>query len=264
MRMDDQSHLLAGLEAFGLDKKESMIYLAGLQLGPSTVLELSRQTHFPRTTIYPILEKLCERGVFRTGKAIKKSVYTAEDPGVLDRKLKERQSTFSQIASDLGVIREMYSGTPTMTFYEGTEGFKKMWKRLYRSGVTDYRMITTGIGMLEYVKEPYLLNGIIAERLEKGIRSFQLIPETSETKKIVQRDSLELRESRFLPKDVSLPATIIVFGNEVAFITTRKENAMILVASGDVAVTCRTLFDLLWQLAKIPESSEEVWGTGGA
>ena len=46
--------------------------------------------------------------------------------------------------------------------------------------------------------------------------------------------------------------------------TTRKENAMILVASGDVAVSCRTLFDLLWQVAKMPESEEEVWGTGGA
>ncbi|OGL93851.1 hypothetical protein A2239_00255 [Candidatus Uhrbacteria bacterium RIFOXYA2_FULL_40_9] len=262
--MDDQTHLLAGLEAFGLDKKEAVIYLAGLRLGPSSVLEISRQTHLPRTTIYPILEKLRERGVFRAGKTKKKNVYTAEDPGVLDRKLKERQTVFSQIAPDLEVIHEMYSGTPTMTFYEGTEGFKRMWKRLYRSGVTDYKMITTGIGMLEYVKEPYLLKGVIAERLEKGIRSFQLIPETSETRKIVKNDHKELRESRFLPKDVSLPATIIIFGDEVAFMTTRKENAMILVASGDVAVSCRTLFDLLWQVAKMPESEEEVWGTGGA
>ena len=194
----------------------------------------------------------------------KKAVYTAEDPGVLDRKFKDRQSIFSQIAPELEEIREMYSGTPTMTFYEGTEGFKRMWKRLYRSGVKEYRMITTGVGMLDYVKEPYLLKSVIAERLEKKIKSYQLIPETSETRKIVKRDPKELRESRFLPENISLPATIIVFGEEVAFITTRKENAMILVASGDVAVTCRTMFDLLWQCAKMPESDEEVWGTGGA
>jgi sugar-specific transcriptional regulator TrmB len=263
MRMDDQPKLIAGLQAFGLDKKEAKIYLASLRLGPASVLDIARQTKLPRTTIYPILEKLEARGVFRAGKIKKKTVYTAVEPTELERRLKERMEAFAQVAPDLEVIKDLFSGAPTMTFYEGTEGFKRMWKRIYRSGVKEYYMMTSAVGYLEYVREPYLLKKIIADRLKLKIKSHQLVPENRETRKIAQRDAQEFRETRFIPKSVKLPAAIIIFGDEVAFITTRRENAMIIVASGDVAVTLKTMFELIWQCAKRPESPVE-WGAGGA
>ena len=120
MYMEDQSNLIAGLEAFGLDKKESQIYLAGLRLGSSSVLKLARQTRLPRTTIYPILDRLVDRGVFRSGKEKKKTVYTAVDPGLLERRFTERQQKFSQIAPELETMKELFAGSPTMTFYEGS------------------------------------------------------------------------------------------------------------------------------------------------
>ena len=104
--------------------------------------------------------------------------------------------------------------------------------------------------MLDYVKEPYLMKQIIAERLKRGIRSRQLIIETPESKKFVRRDTVELRESRFLPPNAQIPATMLLFGNDVAFITTRKENSVILVTSGDASITLRTMFELLWQCSK--------------
>lgn len=58
-----------------------------------------------------------------------------------------------------------------------------------------------------------------------------------------------MRELRFLPAGVDLPSSVIIFADQVAFITTRRENTMIIVASGDVARTYRTLFDLVWNCA---------------
>lgn len=71
----------------------------------------------------------------------------------------------------------------------------------------------------------------------------------------MEKDKEELRESRFLPANIVLPSTVIIFADQVAFITTRKENTMILLASGDVALTYRTLFDLIWDKA---ESAKKV------
>jgi len=254
MKMDYPKELIRGLEAYGLDSKEANVYLAALELGPTTVLELSRRVNLPRTTLYPILERLCLHGVFQVGKRKKTTVYTPETPKRLSDQMSDRSRELEKALPSLELLQDTAEGGPGVTFYEGTDGFKRLWKQLLDSGVKDYRLITSGTGLLDYVKIPYLVERVIAERLKRGIRSRQLIPLNRESKRIVEHDPEELRESRFLPSDVTLPATVIIFADQVAFITTRRENTMILLASGDVAKTYETLFDLVWEKAEIPST----------
>jgi len=248
--MDFSPNLMAGLKAFGLDDKEACLYLAGLRLGSATIIELAHQAKLPRTTVYSILEKMTRDGLFHLGKNKKRTVYTVEPPQNLEKKFQEKQNTFQSIANELIEIHEIFSGSPNITIYEGTDGFKQMWKDLFTSGIKEYRMITGGSGMLEYVHEPYLVKRIIAERVRRGIKSKQLIIDSRYNRTIVAKDNQELRESRLLPPGSQIPATTIVFGDKLAYLTTRRENVMILLASGDVAVTFKTVFDLLWNCSK--------------
>jgi len=257
MRMDNSSDLLAGLKAFGLDDKGAKIYLTGVRLGPSSVIEIAHHSQLPRTTVYSVLEKLCEEGLFHLGKKKKQTVYTAEPPEILQKNFQEKQEAFTSVFQQLQDVYETFTGHPNITVYEGTDGFKGMWKDLFLSGAKEYRMITGGIGMLEYVHEPYLLQRIIAERIRRGIKSKQLIVDSRAARAIVAKDKKELRESRLLPPGNEIPSSVIIFENKVAYITTRRENLMILLASGDIAVTYRTMFDLLWQCAKNPYTNEE-------
>ncbi len=241
--------LVTALRAFGFDVKEAKVYLAGLELGPTTVLELARRTRLARTTLYPILEDLRNRGYFRLGKTKRGSVYTAEPPSVLDRQLQERASAFTTALPQLIALRGTVHEGAGVSLYEGSEGFRQLWQKIFRSGVKEYRILTSGVGLLEFVHEPYLVERIIAERIRRGIRSKQLIVDSIAARKIVAKDADELRESRLLPRGTMLPATILTFGEEVAFITTRRENTMILIASGETAITLRSLFDALWSCA---------------
>lgn len=252
MHMNYPADLVRGLEAFGLDEKDVRVYLAGLELGQASVLELSRRTEFPRTTLYPILERLERQGIFRVGMDKKTTLYIAESPSELERLFDERENKFLKVLPTLELMKATADDSPGVTIYEGTDGFKRLWKQLLKSGVKEYRLITTGVGLLEYVKEPYIVKRLIVERIKRGIKSKQLIPTSRDAKKIVEKDREELRESRFLPEGITLPATVIVFGGNVAFITTRKENTMILLASGDVAHTYETLFNLIWDKAEKP------------
>jgi sugar-specific transcriptional regulator TrmB len=254
--MNYTSDILKGLEAFGLDEKEVKVYLAGLEMGTATVLELSRRTELPRTTLYPILERLEQHGVFKVGRQKNTTVYIAELPDVLNRQLEDRATLFSKTLPALQTIRGSVNEGPGVTFYEGSDGFKRVWKAIIGSGVKEYRLITSGTGLLDYVKEPYIVKRVIAERLQKKILSKQLIPESRDARKIVEKDKEELRESRFLPVGTVLPSTVIIFADQVAFITTRKENTMILLASGDVALTYKTLFELIWEKADKGESKK--------
>jgi hypothetical protein len=179
--------------------------------------------------------------------------YVAEPPATFLRHLEERERAFREILPSLDSLHGAVNDAVGVTMYEGSEGFRYFWQKLFRSGVKEYCLLTTGVGMREYVHEEYLVKHVIAERMRLGIRSRQLLPENMSTRKIVVKDKEELRESRFLPSDIKLPATILVFGNEAAFVTTRKENSIILVASGDIAVTLRATFELMWRCAKPTE-----------
>ena len=255
MHMGHYDHLLAGLETYGLSKKEAEIYISIIHSGPATVLQIARKTQLPRTTLYPILDTLVARGILKSGKEKKKTVFAVEPPKVLRRKLKEKELAFDDISSELGALYDHVASSPDIILYEGTDGFKRMWQRIYNANVDEYRILTSATGMLEYVKKPYIIKSVIARRIELGIKSLQLVPENDETRKIVQYDKQQLRESRLLPTDTKTPATIIQFGEEIAFMTTRRENAMIVMASGDVALTFKTMFDLVWKCAKNPYTS---------
>ncbi len=244
--MNYPHELEAALKAFGFGDKETKIYLAGLELGATTVLELSRRTRLPRTTLYPILEDLRRRGFFRYGKQKRRSVYIAEGPAALAKQLHAREKQFADMVPKLEALRGTVREGAGVMLYEGSEGFRQLWQKIFKSGVKEYRIMTSGVGMLEFVHEPYLVKRIIAERVRRGIKSRQLLVDSVTAQKIILRDKEELRITRLLPKDTELPATIIIFGEEVAFITTRRENTMILIASGESAITHRTLFDLLW------------------
>lgn len=248
--MNYPPEFIAALGAFGFNEKETKVYLAGLELGPTTVLELARRTRLPRTTLYPILEDLRQRGFFRFGKQKRRSVYIAEAPTQLARQFHAREKQFTDMVPKLEALRGTVREGAGVMLYEGSEGFRQLWQKIFKSGVKEYRILTSGVGMLEFVHEPYLVKRIIAERVRRGIASRQLLVDSTLAQKIIMRDKEELRETRLLPKNTELPATIIIFGNEVAFITTRRENTMILIASGESAITHRTLFDLLWATQK--------------
>lgn len=248
--MSSSKELNQALIAFGFDEKEASLYLAGIELGEASILELARLTKLPRTTLYPILESLCRRGYFRLKSIQGRKKFLANPPEMFVKHLADRQEKFREILPLFDALKSDNTESVGVTIYEGSDGFKQFWQQIFRSGVKEYCLLTTGTQMLDYVKEPYLKKQIIAERLKRGIRSRQLVVETPESRKFVLRDDSELRESRFLPPNTKIPATMLLFGNDVAFITTRKENSVILVTSGDTTVTLRTMFELLWMNAK--------------
>src|SRR3989339_324810 len=105
MRMNYTQNIINALSAYGFDEKETKIYLAGLELGSTTVLELSRRTRYPRTTLYPILEKLRRDGIFKYGKQKRKSVYTAEAPVMLAKRMTSREKMFLENVTKLEALR---------------------------------------------------------------------------------------------------------------------------------------------------------------
>ena len=68
------------LQNLGLTEKEARIYLAALELGPSTVQEIAKKTGLIRTTVYNQIKILSEKGLLSELQEGKKRLIISQDP----------------------------------------------------------------------------------------------------------------------------------------------------------------------------------------
>lgn len=96
------------LRKLGLKEKEVKVYLAGLELGPSSAQDIAKQAGISRPTAYEIIKALERKGLFAEAKREKRRYFTAQSPahilGVLriqKREIEEKEREFIRIIAAL-------------------------------------------------------------------------------------------------------------------------------------------------------------------
>lgn len=118
-------HLIEPLKNLGLSEKEAKIYLALLQLGPSTPYQIAKKAEIKRPTAYVIAEELVEKGliVHVPGETPKK--YIARTPETV---IGDAEIRLSKVKSTLPELRSLQKTTtekPTVLYFEGVEGVRQ-------------------------------------------------------------------------------------------------------------------------------------------
>ena len=225
--------------------------MAALVIGSATVQELAKKSNLKRTTIYDLLENLKKKGLLTPIKMKRRSYYLAEDPEHILRDLEEKVHLISEALPELKSIKGLLSERPKIYFYEGREGFRRIWKEILESGEKEYLTITSGEQFLDYVSEKYITEKIIQRKVKSGIKSRQLINDSLYARKIIAKDSKENRVSKILPSKFKFPATEIIFGNKIAILSTKFENLLLIIESADIAKTHKFYFEIIWN--SLPE-----------
>ena len=121
------------LRKLGLTEKEVRVYLAGLELGPSSVLNIAQKAGLARPTTYEIIKSLENKGLFAETKQKKKRYFVAQSPerilGILriqKREIEEKEREFIRIISALE--SKYLKEKEGIKIYRGKEGLKALEK----------------------------------------------------------------------------------------------------------------------------------------
>src|SRR3989344_3206057 len=132
------------LKTLGLSENEAKVYLAMLELGPASVMEISQKSGINRPTAYVQIESLKKLGLVSTQTKGKKQLFIAESPDqlefVLDRQaseLKRKQSELNKILPDLLNAYRSSGTEPQVRFFEGKEGILRMQEIVLKSGASE-------------------------------------------------------------------------------------------------------------------------------
>lgn len=119
------------LTNLGLTTKEISLFLALLELKSANISVLSRHTKFPRTSLYPLLQKLQTKGFVYQGKVKNHTEWKCITPKELYQKYKANLKNLESALPDLETVYHKQPDTPKispLTYYENLEGIKKVYE----------------------------------------------------------------------------------------------------------------------------------------
>jgi len=117
------------LKEIGLSEKEAEVYLSLLEGDSYSILVLAKKTKINRTTIYPVIKSLQEKGLVSETTIDGKTHYQAESPDRLETfverqkiLIEESSKKIKDIIPQLKSIQRETGERPIVKYFEGKEG----------------------------------------------------------------------------------------------------------------------------------------------
>ena len=238
------------LEQLGLEGKKADVYLAALELGSSTVIEIAKKAGIKRTTCYDILMDLEKEGLISETSKGKKRLFVGEDPEKIQRNLKNKERLFSEILPQLQSIHNVRGSKPKVRFYEGKAGLKEVYEDTlkYKAEIVGFASddIIKVMGMewsMEY----------LTKRIKSGIWAKAIIPGTEFLdKNFLSKDPEQLRVTKIIDhKKYPFSIEINIYGHNKVALMSAKEEVGLIIEGQEIHNTMKTIFQLIWDL--LPE-----------
>ena len=251
LNKSEQKEIQEVLAMFGLKEKEREVYLALLELNRAAVTPLAKYIKFPVTTVQSVLGRLVEIGIVGVTLIKTKQVYEANDPSVLKKILERKMQEIS------GVI-------PLLKKIKTDEDVSPKIKVFFRERMTDifHEALNCKSKLVYEIVSAKDIQNILGEKFHftkrrklAGVYLKSLRIEKNEIKKYNKSiHEKELREAKFLPRELTFRSSIMFWDDTVAFFTNEDEGLAWTVDSRVTRETWQQLFELLWGVSRKMET----------
>lgn len=248
--MSNQQHLLRTLSEIGLTEKEAVLYLASLQLGPGTVLQLAKASKLKRTTIYSVIESLISKGLMIEELRKFKKVYTIERPEKLEVLLDQKRAILHQTLPELSSLFNFQEGESSIKFYQGIENIKEVYESLLRDIRSGEEYMIFSAMKKWYDSSPTYFQDFTERRAQLsrdlGFR-IRLIVEDSPIARQHKKIERVLNETiRILPSQTSLSTNMVIIPKKVVIHQlTPPVNAMV-IENRHIVKMNQEIFEIMW------------------
>lgn len=248
------------LSELGMENKIARIYIQLIKTpSPQPASIIAKKLNMNRTTVYKNLIMLNELGL--VAKTMKHGIlcFFTDDAEkriieLLDKRKKRLEKNMKDLEEAIPQIKEL-SGhqnifTPTIRYYEGSEGVKHVYRDSLKEGQPIYAFENVA-HMTSEIRD-YIFNDYIPKRTEKNIFIQVIAPKNKEHIQTKKNDKIACRETRYFPVEIMpIEIEVNIYGKKTAFFSYKKEEMYaIIIESEAMANSMKSIFDFCWQFAK--------------
>jgi sugar-specific transcriptional regulator TrmB len=240
------------LTNLGFSDKEAAVYLAALQIGLSSVQEISEKARVNRATTYLLIESLMKKGLISAFVKDGRKCFAAEAPerllSLLRLQRQELEAKEKELEAALPKLQAIYNcegSKPQIRYLEGVDGIASVMK-FFEATEGEFIQIVN-LNEVEKVRAFFRYQSKHQNNLSRHGVSYRLLavvdePDFSKVPKIPGG------EVRLIPTDkFPLKGDISVRGNTVFMYSFQEQMMGIVITSADVANTIRQLFNIAWE-----------------
>ncbi|MFA5022073.1 MAG: helix-turn-helix domain-containing protein [Patescibacteria group bacterium] len=251
--------------SLGIGKEEAETYLALLEFGPISVGKLAKKIGKPRPSLYGFLKRLQEKGLVTQSSNLSVKIFQAQPPKKVDFIFQQMIDNITQSQKNYQAMIPMLEKniiskfiSPKFQMYEGKDALKNIMRDVIVYSAGEFVTFWPPKPMIEILTSEFF-EYTQKKRVEKNVSVRALWPIKQ---KIDLRDFPYMesspqfkREVRFLPKEINFSMGFMIYGNKVAFISSRKENVGFIIESQEFAEMLKSLFEFFWNYSKTKKIS---------
>ncbi|MFA6547943.1 MAG: helix-turn-helix domain-containing protein [Candidatus Magasanikbacteria bacterium] len=249
------------LKQFDLDEHEAKIYLALLELGPSTVTEVTKKSGVARTLGYLTLDKLGWKGlVTRVQDAGKKIKYVAENPRNFLQYVKNKkhvwENRMEKAETLLPDLMSLYKieDKPVIRFQEGARAVMN----LFEESLNSKTEILAVLDVESWNKPEFWdwAKKYNRERNKRKIKERILILDTPKGREWIK----SYRGSphtvyRWITREqakglLEFGGELNIYENKVVVAMLRKHQMLAIIESAILTNILRSMFNIIWEVAQ--------------
>lgn len=235
---------------------ETLVLLLSEPAGMS-VLKMSRKMGLPRTTLYGHLESLIGKGLVKKGIVEGGSLFYAEEIGIISDIFSEKKKSVDEARKEFEkiVTSEFVapSYNPKFSVYDRPGAAEAIFHDILRSRVKRACWFWP-VGEMIQVVPGEVFAAFQVERVRRGIGLDVLWPEKRgvnlKEHPYLTPEHISLRDIRILPKEIDQMMGYGIYGNKVAFISSKREHFGFVIDSKEMSETFQSQFDYFWKVSK--------------
>lgn len=176
----------------------------------------------------------------------------AETPQMLKGIIEKNQERLSSALPEMMKLFEVEKTQTNFKYFRGKEGAKKAWKGIVNANNKTILFFVCNESSLGLVGNR-IIEELIVNLKDRGIKSKLLRKYGSAGKhKYFSKETLAPmnREAKYLPREVKIENSMIVYDNKVITFAPLEENYGFIIESNSFANTMKSFHNALWEVSE--------------
>lgn len=246
-------NLIEQLERLDLKGRQAKVYLALLQLGSASAIEIAKYTKLKHPTVYDVLDLLREKQLVCETLSGRRRLFSPENPARLAEIENRRKEALDAVLPDLHALYRGGEKRPRVHYYEGAEGGEALQAALLDVRSKEYFYFGAVQEMLK-LSSPEREAEYVRQRIRRGIWSWSIRNRAREVaEEYMLPGERNLRHVRYFPRAISDNISgLYLFDETVAVASGLKENYTIFIESGELFILMKSLWQCMWEISEEP------------
>ena len=234
------------LQDLGLNEREVAVYLAGIQLGPTTIAKLADKSGLGRTTIYPVIDSLTKKELFDEAYTGWKKSYVAQSPSRLKLILEQKKSELESVLPELDALTLNQDDQTIIKIQNGRPQIKKTYYELLDTKQPRDYLVIANRELWESNLGSLFTSDFYEKRSRAGF-DIKLIYTDSPTARFDKDNQDKLNHQiKILDSKVFFDTNIVITDDTVLIHHLKGENNLIRIKNKSLIRTLKEVFGAIW------------------